>query len=157
MTKYVEQLERVRRYYNRFKGINDGIEHTSSTDYYVDDVYAFFQACYHLKDWLKNDGSYTVHTDQEIENYVSKTIALSICADICNGLKHLVLDSRRGPRSGDEPKMGRTNVELTVTATLSGPKVPPRISIKYEIQHAGKKLDGFQLATEALTAWTSFV
>lgn len=157
MSKYAEQLDRVRRYYNRFKSINDGMEHTMSTDHYVDDVHAFFLNCHHLKDWLKNDSSYSAHADQEIEDYVTKTPALAICADICNGLKHLVLDPKRSPRSGDEPTIGGKNIELTLTASLSGPKVPPKISIKFEIQHAGMKWDGFQLATDALAAWTSFI
>jgi len=158
MAGYAEQLERVQRYYNRFKNINDGREHTMSTDHYVDDVHAFFMACYHLKDWLKNDSSYAAHTKQEIEDYVSKTPALAICADICNGLKHLVLDPKFGPpRSGDEPTIGGKHIELTLTASLSGPKIPPRISMKFEIQHSGKTLDAFQLATDALAAWQSFI
>jgi hypothetical protein len=52
-----EQWERVLRWYSRFEQINRGQHDAPSTDFYQDDVYAFFQNSYHLKDWLKNDAS----------------------------------------------------------------------------------------------------
>ena len=91
MSNYESQLERIKRYYKRFKNINNGRPHTDSTDYYMDDIFSFFINCYHLKDWLINDPSYTKRKKSEIEKYITKTESLSICADICNGLKHLKL------------------------------------------------------------------
>ena len=62
MAKYQEQLERVRRYYGRFKKLNGGMEHIAPSDMYIDDIYSFFLNCYHLKDWLKNDPEYIGHS-----------------------------------------------------------------------------------------------
>lgn len=69
-----------------------------------DDIYAFFQNCYHIKDYLKNDPAYTKHTNSQIESYINRyrTFALTLCADICNGLKHLSLSRNR---SGATPEM----------------------------------------------------
>jgi len=105
MTLYADQLDRVRRYYGRFKQINDGIEMTEPSENYVDDVYAFFQNCHHLKDWLKNDSEFTNYTNRQIEDHVTNTPALAVCADLCNGRKHLCLN--KGPRSGGTPNMGK--------------------------------------------------
>ncbi len=52
---YSVQLHRVKRYLQRFEEIGSGKAHNQSTPDYDDDVYAFFQNCYHLKDWIKND------------------------------------------------------------------------------------------------------
>jgi hypothetical protein len=155
MAGYQEQLDRTRRYYDRFKRLNDGMQHTAPSDSYIDDVYAFFQNCYHLKDWLRNDSAYTSHTDAQIEDCISNTPALAICADICNGTKHLTLNRRT--RSGDEPKFGRKVISVDVTDSLAGDEVPTMIKIQIEVEHAGNKLDAFQLATDALRAWESFI
>lgn len=155
MHDYTEQLKRARRYYVRFKRLNDGMEHRDATEAYMDDIVAFFQNCYHIKDWLKNDPGFTKHSSSEIEDYVSKTLSLAICADICNGSKHL--DLNRGARSGDVPKIGQKVISLDVTTVISGKEIPTRIGIQLEIEHAGNKLDAFQLATDALQAWESFI
>ena len=155
MAKYQEQLERVRRYYGRFKKLNDGMEHTAPSDIYIDDIYSFFLNCYHLKDWLKNDPEYIGHSDQQIEDHVTNTQALAICADICNGSKHLTFNHT--PRSGAEPKLGKKTITIDVSDSLSGEEIPTRITMQVEVEHAGNKLDAFQLATDALQSWESFI
>src|SRR5579859_4316773 len=108
MPEYIEQWERVQRYLERLRAMYAGQRHAGSVEELVDDAYAFFQNCYHLKDWLKNDGAYTHHSDRDIEDFVSGTSALAICADICNGQKHLDL---KKVRSGNKPKFkGRRSI-----------------------------------------------
>lgn len=71
-----QQFERVRRWYGRFKNHCDGkpVEMPCRVDPdYMDDIHAFFQNCYHLKDWLKNDPEFTKWTNQEIEDFVTST------------------------------------------------------------------------------------
>ena len=156
MPSYQEQLDRVRRYYERFKRINDGLENnTVPLDQHLDDVHAFFQNCYHLKDWLKNDRAYRKHTGPEVEEYVSTTRVLAVCADICNGSKHLILS--RGPRSGAQPTFGPRIISIELTDSLSGKDSPTVLKLRVEIDHGGRKLDAFQLASDALEAWTHFV
>src|SRR5208337_1655775 len=97
------QWERVKRYYTRFKALNDGIEHAMSSEHCVDDIYAFFQNCYHLKDWIKNDNTAPAAKRKGVEGYVKSHDCLKLCADICNGLKHLTLHSK--PKSGSKPAL----------------------------------------------------
>ncbi len=160
MANWQDQLERVRRYYLRFKRLNDGKIHSNHSENYVDDIYAFFQNCYHLKDHLKNDPAYNKHTNQQIENHVKNTQALAICADICNGSKHLMLN--RSPRSGSRAELGKKNIKLQLTDTLSTSEpgyqnIPVKIHMQVEVEHGSNKLDAFQLATDALLSWERFI
>ena len=55
---------------------------------------AFFMNCYHLKDWIKNDISDT-SLNAAVEDYINQNACLKLCADICNGAKHLDLTHSR--------------------------------------------------------------
>jgi hypothetical protein len=76
---------------------NDGRVHDRESDYYQDEAYAFFQNCYHLKDWLKNDPT-TAAAVNDIEEFICRSQNLSLCADVCNGSKYLKLDSSSARR-----------------------------------------------------------
>lgn len=153
MAKYEEQLARVKRYYERFKRLNDGkaTEELSEAD--VDDVYAFFQNCYHLKDWLKNDPAYKSHTPQQIEGHVNSTPDLCICADICNGSKHLSLNRLR---SGSEPVFG-SRIESACEVIVPGRVVKRTFAMFIVVEHQGTRRDAFELATAALHSWETFI
>ncbi len=156
MERYTEQLARTRRYYERFKKLNDGKAKEPSSEANMDDIYAFFQNCYHLKDWLKNDDAYTFHSCQEIEEHVKQSDELLICADICNGSKHLSFDRKHPPRSGAEPKFGR-KIESEGTVSTDGKVVDRSFAMFVEVEHADGRLDAFQLATAALKSWGSLL
>ena len=160
MPRYLEQLDRLRRYFGRFQRVNDGGEFDRPVEDLLDDIHGFFQNCYHVKDWLKNDPAFTKYTGQQIEQYVTSTPELAICVDICNSTKHLHLTSP--PRSGALPALARKHITIDITDVIStGPEpaeeVPQKISMKVEIEHNGAILDAFDVATKALRAWESFV
>src|SRR5437016_3705170 len=111
LMRYQDQLERVRRYHKRFADLDSGIADWIPTDNYIDDMYAFFQNCYHLKDWLKKDPAF--NAPEDIEKFVTKTPCLALCADICNATKHLGLDPKKHPpRTGHEPKIGKREYKV---------------------------------------------
>ena len=160
MSRHLEQLDRIRRYYNRFKRINDGGEFDRTVEDLLDDIHGFFQNCYHFKDWLKNDSGFTKHTGQQIEQYVTKILELAICADICNSTKHLQLTSP--PRSGTLPALGRKSITIDIadvisTDAKSAEEVPQMISMKVEIMHNETVFDAFDVARLALQAWENFL
>jgi hypothetical protein len=62
---------------------------------YEDAVYHFFQDAWHLKDWLKNDGSISASVKSRIEPDVNAQPSLCAAADIANGSKHLELQNSR--------------------------------------------------------------
>jgi SUMO ligase MMS21 Smc5/6 complex component len=88
---YKQQYERMLRYLNRIE-----YESESSIDY-DDDLWAFFQACWHLKDWIKNDNTVDATVRNNIEQIVKMYPAIMISADLANATKHLKLTT---PRAG---------------------------------------------------------
>ncbi len=133
MTQYQNQFDRVERYYARFKEINDGREHNAHSESYFDDIYAFFMHCYHLKNFLKNDSAYTKYNNSEIENHITNTFSLSLCADICNGLKHLSLNNTR---SGATPNASNGTINLNISENMfGGEEAKITISVSVVIKH----------------------
>lgn len=78
----------------RLKGIAGG-QLTASFDEARDALLRFFQDAHHLKDWIRNNPSVST---SDVEEFIKAAGPLQICADLCNGTKHLVL---QGSRTGD--------------------------------------------------------
>jgi hypothetical protein len=155
MAKYQEQFERIRRYYQRVREANNGPELTMSSDYYVDDLYSFFINCFHLKDWLKNDPEYKKHTNQEIEDYFKQNPFLSLCGDLCNGLKHLA--KNRNPKSGSNPEFGEKQIGVKYKTDESGEERPNMSYVRIEVKHGDTTYDAYDIARIAMSAWDDFL
>lgn len=145
--KYIEQYERVKRWYQRLKNINDGKENNLSSDYYQDEVLAFFINCYHLKDWIMNDNSAEI-SSKDVEDFVKQSEFLRVCGDVCNGSKHLNLTS---PKSDKNTRVGGRNFFLTLGEAI------PIFRAKYKIISGNKEYDAFFLATKCLEDWEKFM
>jgi hypothetical protein len=146
--KFVEQHERMKRSYLRFSALDQGRPHDMPSEHYVDEVYSFFQNCYHLKDWIKNDPTVPQIARLAVEPYINSTRSLRLCADICNSAKHLTLGS---PRSGENPTFGTKKFALNLGAG------PATISLKYQVDTDSGPMDAFQLGTECVEAWETFL
>ena len=85
--RWREQYDRVRRWHIRLRKSQPDDRRR------VDDFYAFFVCCFHLKDWLKGDKTLDSGVGDRAETLISKP-SMRICADIANGSKHLVLNRR---------------------------------------------------------------
>jgi hypothetical protein len=144
-SRYTEQLERVKRYLGRFQKINDGQIHDQISQFYDDDIYAFFQNCYHLKDWIKNDS--VCENWSEVEDLITNNTDLNICADLCNSLKHLTLTSHR---STENPSFGVTHVNLNIKDNVE-------IAITYTISTSSGEVDAFELAKRCVSAWEQYI
>jgi hypothetical protein len=81
LTNWKAQYERLERAYARLQ------DPYSSSVLYNDDLQHFFQDCWHLKDWIKNDK--TIELGSSIEKLVMTEKSLRIVADLANGSKHL--------------------------------------------------------------------
>lgn len=147
-TLYREQYDRMKRWYDRFVSLNQGRSHDVPSDNYLDEIYAFFMNCYHLKDWIKNDGTVAPIIQRTVEPYINSSRPLKLCADICNSLKHLSLTSSR---SAENPAFGKKHFVLALGTG------PTTINLKYEIDTTSGTIDAFQLATECVGAWDSFL
>ena len=151
MTHHEFQYQRMMRYFHRLEQIEFGVKLGSERrgDDCIDDIFAFFLNCYHLKDWLKNDPAFTKRTKQQVEDYVKTTPCLLLCADICHATKHLML---RGTRSGSVPRFE----DINLTAFEGGP-LDKHVAYQLVIEHAGKKQTALAIARECVRAWDSFL
>ena len=149
--KYAEQWERVRRYHNKFERLGDGIEHTQASPHYDDDVYAFFQNCYHLKDWIKNDPYCTGWSS--VETLINSDPNLQLCADLCNGQKHLTLTTHR---SNENPQFQGKAINLNITEGMGVSEV--KIAMTYNVVTTNRgTIDALVLARDCVNAWDAFI
>lgn len=145
---YQEQYQRVQRWYWRFEALDQGRVHDADSENYVDEILAFFQNCYHLKDWIKHDSTLPPARSR-VETLINTNRWLALCADICNASKHLKLTSSR---SEENPAFGNKAVSVHINS--------PRgtlISIKYTIDTEEGPLDAFSLATDCLRSWDQYL
>jgi hypothetical protein len=80
------QLARVERWHAR------ALEALRTGDPHADDyLYAFFQAAFHLKDWLANSGTVDRTT---LNGLIKGSRPLGLCRDVCHGSKHFAIRSK---------------------------------------------------------------
>jgi len=152
LRKHQEQFERMKRWYERIKEIDEGRLHNISSDHYHDEVYAFFINCYHLKDWILHDGTVKPPDKGKVENFINGNKCMCVCADICNGVKHLELKPTKDQRSHQDPKFGGRKFSLSLGG---GPE--PIIKVKFSIKTKTGTIDAFELASECVQKWEEFI
>lgn len=82
---WIGQYVRMRRWLDRLKNLLNNRGHDYTTDLFVDYFLAFFQNCYHLRDYLQNTN---VVSKNELDKLFENSVKLKACRDICNGTKH---------------------------------------------------------------------
>lgn len=106
MSHSKEQFDRVKRMLLRIENQDRG------SNEYDDDLWSFFQNCWHLKDWIKNDSYLAPKISENIEQEVKAYEAIMICADLANRSKHLKLNNKR---------RGAQVVQRNVTIKMKSP------------------------------------
>lgn len=150
--KFIEQYKRMKRWHERFKVIDQGKPHNTSSDAYQDDVLAFFMNCWHLKDWVTHDTSSDVG-ESTMKEFIRENYYLKFCDDLCNGNKHLNLDKPKVGKKG--ARIGSAEIHLFLEEG-SHPQAP-KINIKYKISGGDEPFDAFEIATNAVKAWDDFL
>lgn len=142
------QWARVERWQARLQPARNSLpdEGSSAQLAILDDVYAFFMNCYHLKDWFIQSGA---RTKGEVEKHVNDSEALSLCGDICNGLKHYRLDPARAPET--RTYSGKWS---TTSSTMTDSGSPARW---YFTDTPRGNWDMFELADECVESWRRFI
>lgn len=153
MESTLEQLERTRRYLQRIREIYAGVFDDGSTKQsYEDDVLSFFMHCYHVRDWLIHTKVAQVQARQ-VEEFISGSTCLRLCADICNGVKHCKLT--KPPRSGAQPDF--SGKEYISSLWLSGSSGGELLQATYTIETAAGVVDALVLAEECVQNWSDFI
>ncbi|MEV4161412.1 hypothetical protein [Nonomuraea dietziae] len=133
-----------------------------------DRLYHFFQDAYHLKDWLKNDPAVGLDavTKQVLERHITTTPALAMCADLCNGTKHLTLRDGRIPGSPAVFTSQDIDIAFSPETCPADPAIPLRLRMPgtsifvghaWAVTSNDQRYDVFALATEVVAAWNDWL
>jgi len=119
----------------------------------LDIYYCFFTKCYHLKDWLKE--TVAVNARSTVEDFVNNSVEISLCGDIVNASKHLLLDAGKRTR----PKKLISILSDADGIALFREYDPSAGKRKYRIriQTAEKRWDAIELARSSVNGWNSFI
>jgi hypothetical protein len=148
ITPFLKNTTQLMRAYAKLKTIStDNGPNITNTDA-ADLAEAFFNQCYHLKDWIKNDP--VIRAKVDVEAHIDEVGALRIIADYCNSLKHGGLGKNYKPRSGGKLEQVQTHmkIDLTPKGFVS--------SAQLTIIVGGKPYNAYKLATDGVAAWTTF-
>ncbi len=140
------QLECVRRWHRRVEEIRFAEASGAEAERYLDTVYAFFQDCTHLADWVVHD---LPGRSAAIEKLLAETPELRIARVISNATKHYELD--RPP----QVEGGFADGREYVPDGLPSASHPVRKQTWFVIAN-GEKYDIFLLAERCMEAWERF-
>ena len=153
-----EQYDRMTRSYARFCETSTGTTSVASAEA-RDDLIHFLQDAYHLKDWLINDPA-TSALAAGIETDITADDSLTMCADLCNGAKHLTSrPGRRGGPRADLTGQGVT-VHLPTIRLVGGQQVPDEagsVSHSWLVAFEGNAVDAAILAKQIMDFWQSWL
>jgi hypothetical protein len=133
------QFKRMNRWYKRLQHAEKELEETGklSVDD-MDNILAYFQNSYHLRDWLKME---EVIGSDILKELFQTCEPLKLCRDICNGTKHFILNN---PSVDKDLQIGRGAL--------------PWEGKGYRfIRAAGEQRDLFELAHSCQQAWLDFL
>jgi hypothetical protein len=97
---YRHQLDRARRFLARVEQMRwfDADSEDISEHDFQDMMWAFFQNCWHVKDWVCNDKHLNGVQKDSVIIMAHQSTELMACRDLCNGTKHL--GEKPGARHG---------------------------------------------------------
>jgi hypothetical protein len=114
-SQYLEQLQRIKRWLRRLEDKHPVLlTHYDEMVEYEDILWAFFQNCWHLKDWIRNDISIPEAVRNSVEEEIKAFENIMICADIANATKHLTRDKKKyKPQAGADRSV---EIDVSVAA-----------------------------------------
>jgi hypothetical protein len=155
---YIDQYERMKRFRARLE------DYTGEQKIYEDDMWACFQAIYHLKDWLGHDFPLL---RQDIEDHITNGQHLKIGADLANRSKHMKLTRRiRGGNADinrNNATVGLTVLAMSLTQGNDPPKEKPNEQKatrfwEYFIDiPGGASFSHKELADKMIVEWDAFI
>src|SRR3989344_13161 len=143
MWQFTEQFKRMERWHERMKVIYKKVPKDMGDLADEDDVLAFFQNCYHLKDWIKNYTNSGLSAS-EVKNFVHASEILKLCGGLCNGSKHLKID---------DPSFDK-NIRINRHFYL--PRGGHIIGRSFVITSKGNEYDALELANKCVDEWKDF-
>lgn len=141
------QWNRVLRWYSRVQILANKSKNSELSNFDDDELIAFFQNCFHVKDYLLN--SYP-DFKIDIDNLFSQNIELRFCRDIANGYKHKKIDRR--PLDSDFNWYREYDYFET-----KGSPIKYRAAFENPDTKEIVKFDIFDLCNKCIDAWKDFL
>jgi|GEM_PF-1619977 len=135
------QYRRMLRWHERICAIDTGRSSAEQLDFLI----AFFVACFHLRDWLKDSGLET----ERLNALFRGNIELRICRDFANGFKHSCLDR--------EPFHDRAFSVLREHVPAGWPSDLGHSNSRWSIVAGDDKFDLIELAGRCVLIWNVFL
>jgi hypothetical protein len=88
-TGYRHQLDRARRFLDRVQAANNADWGNMNDVEFQDMMWAFFQNCWHVKDWIDHDPLVPRGTKDAAIDLAHQSPDLKMCQQLCNRTKHL--------------------------------------------------------------------
>jgi len=152
---YVDQLQRVRRFLNRIDNPNANSAKPLSPQEqidYEDMLFGFFQNCWHLKDWIKNDITAPRTLSGPIETLWAQYQSLKLCADVANATKHLILNTSRV-----NGRLLRA-IEARINESVVSGESTTEVRYEYKIaDNAGNSHSAIAVARQAVSDWEKLI
>jgi hypothetical protein len=139
------QYNRTHRWFKRVAQIGCRQAQAADMEHEHDVLYAFFQNCYHLRDWLRNSGAVS---QKDLDEFFNEHVDLRVCQDLCNGTKHLDLNR---PKVDANFSIGREYVYPLDASDR------PHLTERWFVIAGGEKYDLFDLARRCMSYWDGFV
>lgn len=130
-------------------------------------MYNFFMNCYHLKDWLKMNDKIKFSDVENLFDENNGNFYMKICADLCNGIKHMVADRRS--RLDENMKIERGSL-ITVPLTaniiansenIKNPEKIKPVGVRSElvcwVSVNNKTYNVFDIATQCMDKWDKYL
>src|SRR5713101_4770543 len=146
-TSWQDHRNRVGRWHKRLSTIGRGVPPAMSKDEALDDVFAFFMNCYHLRDWVIGSG---FKAEADVDAYIRGNDDLALCRDICTGLKHFRAEPKRA-------LFDSSWSTATVTVAAFPERREPIAGEYWVITTDRGRVDMFDLADRCVAAWDSFL
>lgn len=145
--KVADKYHRMMRSYEKLRVVSTDTGNSISNSQAREASEDFFSHCHHFKDWLIKKFP---HLKREVEDHITNSTSLSLAADYCNTFKHAGLD--KPPRSGHhlDAVLEHTKFDLMARGFVASAQVEIRTT-------AGKSYLAFDLATECIRDWASFL
>jgi len=168
--EYLEQWERVGRWYEKLLLVKHGYYKDESHKELLDIVYVYFMNIQHLRDWVVN--SRKDLKDEVMDLY--RQPCFIICADFINNHKHLERN-KRGKQSAQDSEAAIKHQHVTATVDTARFSMSAAGSIecavqekvdrayargakyRWDIVHGEQKYDAYDLAKECFDCWQQFL
>lgn len=152
---YLEQFARMKRWYDLLNELSKGADKVDF-NFHRDVAYAFFQNCYHLKDWIKES---LPAEKRAVEKFVHSSIEMGICQNICTGSKHLTINNPAYNPATHLDDLSDIDVPISVGREYDrfAKEDGKQIDYKIFILAGGKKHDCMKVATECMNLWRTFL